>query len=222
VTLNSPIEAGFDLVEGTVNPMQAQAYAEGLAAGAVYSICKSIVDAAFALVTNANYATKVTVPVADFGQKDIGDLFAAAEAKKLGRQRSLVLNGPYAGSLIGESSLGLILATLGDQALKTASLPALMGMTSYLYSGLSANSENLGGMVIDKTAIGVVVSPIASLMGSGDADIIEDRLITEPESGITVGYRMVGDGAAGKKTVLIHAMYGVAKIKDAIVRLVTA
>jgi len=222
VTLDTPIQAGFEMVEGTVNPAQAQAYAEGLATGATFSICKAIVDAAFGLVTNANYATKVTVPVADFGQKDIGDLFAAAEAKKLGRQRSLILNGPYAGSLIGESSLGLILATLGDQALKTASLPPLMGMTSYLYSGLPSNSENLGGMVIDKTAIAIAISPVNNLLGSGDGDVMGQSLITDPDSGITVGYRMVGDGDGGKFKVLITAMYGVAKVQDAIVRLVTA
>jgi hypothetical protein len=83
-------------------------------------------------------------------------------------------------------------------------------------------SQNLGGAVIDKTAIGIAISPINSLLSAGDADVIAQSLITDPDSGITVGYRMVGDGAAGKYSVLISAMYGVAKIQDAIVRLVTA
>ena len=226
VTLNTPIQAGFEMVEGAVNASQAQAYTEGLAAGATFSICKAIVDAALGLLTKANYgdtaADKLVVPYADFGQKDLGDLLTLAEVKKLGRQRSLILNSGYAGALIGESSLGLILASLGDQALKTAVLPPLLGMTSYMYSGMPTCSENLGGAVIDKTAIAVAVSPINNLLSSGDADVINQSLITDPDSGITVGYRMVGDGDGGKYKVLISAMYGVKKIQNAVIRIVTA
>lgn len=221
-TLDSPIQASFQLTEGNVAANQLQAYAEGLAAGAIYSISKTILDAAFALLTAANYATKVTSAPGDFGQNDLGLLFSAAETKKLGRQRSLILNSTYAGQLIGESNLGLILATLGNSALTTAVLPNLLGMTSYMYSPLAGLSENLVGAVIDKTAIAVAISPIEQLVGAGEGDVIMSSLVTEPDSGITVNYKMVGNGDGGYVRGLVSAMYGVDKIQDAVVRLVSA
>lgn len=222
VTLDTPKEATFKLIEGNVTASEAQAFAEGLAAGAVYSLAKDVLDAALGLVTAANYATKYTVPAADFGMDDIGNLFTAAETKKLGRMRSLILNGAYAGQLLGNSNMGLILATLGDQALKTAALPPLMGMTSYMYSGMPTNSENLGGVVIDKTSIGVAVSPIEQLVAAGEADCLFNSLVSDPDSGLTVNYKMVGNADGGYIKGIVSVMYGVAKVQDALVRIVTA
>jgi hypothetical protein len=222
VTLATPKEAKFDLIAGAVPARQLQAYLEGLFAGAVYGIAKTVLDAALALVTAANYATKYQVSEGDFGQFHLAQIMKLAETKKLGRQRSLLLGAGYASELVGSSSLGLILATLGDQALKTAALPPLLGMTSYMYSGMPTNSENLGGAVIDKTAIAVAVSPIDQFVGAGEADCIMNRLVTEPDSGLTVNVKLVGDADAGKISGIVSAMYGVAKVQDAIVRIVTA
>lgn len=222
VTLDTPKEAAFVLKEGEVGPEEAQAYAEGLAAGAVYSLAKSILDAGFALVTAANYATKVTAAAADFGMDDLALLFAAAETKKLGRNRSLILNSAYTAQLLANSTLGLTLATIGSDALKTAVLPPLLGMQSYMYSPLATNSENLGGMVIDKTAIAIAVSPIMQLVNEGEADCIFNKRVSDPDSGLTVNYKMVGNADGGYIKGIVSVMYGVAKVQDAIVRLVTS
>lgn len=226
VTLDTPKEAAFTLIEGTVTGAQLQQYAEGLAAGAIYSLAKSVLDAAFGLVTAANYgdtdADKLIVAAADFGQGDLGTLFTKAETKLLGRQRSLILNAAYAGQLIGESNLGLILAAMGDTALKTATLPPLLGMTSFMYSGLPSNSENLGGMVIDKTSIGVAISPIEQLVAAGEGDCIMNTRVTEPDSGITVNYKMVGNADGGYVKGIVSVMYGVAKVQNALIRIKSA
>jgi hypothetical protein len=222
VTLNTPKEAKFDLIAGSVPARQLQAYLEGLFAGAVYGIAKAILDAACGLITAANYATKYTVGEGDFGQFHLAQVMKLANTQKQGRQRSLLLGSGYASELVGSSSLGLILATLGDQALKTAALPPLLGMTSYMYAGLPTNSENLGGAVIDKTAIAVAVSPIDQFVAAGEADCIMNKLVTEPDSGLTVNVKIVGDADAGKISGIVSAMYGVAKVQDAIIRIVTA
>jgi hypothetical protein len=222
ITLDTVKSAKFDLIEGNVPSSRLQSYAEGLFAGSVYSIVKALFDSALGLVTATNFATKVTCSEADFGQLKLAELMKAAEDKKLGRNRSLILNAGYASQLVGSSSLGLILATMGDQALKTAKLPPLLGMNSYMYSGLPTNSENLGGMVIDPSAIGVVMAPMGDLLSSGQGDVLENGLVSEPESGVTVNMRMTGDGDGGKLSGHITLMYGVAKIQDALVRVVTA
>jgi hypothetical protein len=222
VTLDTVRESKFDLIAGIVPAARLQAYAEGLFAGGVYAIAKEILDNTFALLTAANYATKYQVSEGDMGQFHLAQIMKAAETKKLGRQRSLLLNAGYAAELVGSSSLGLILATLGDNALKTAKLPNLIGMTSYMYSGLAALGENLGGAVIDKTAIAVAISPIEQFVAAGEADCIMNRLVTEPDSGITVNVKLVGDADGGKVSGIVSAMHGVKKIQDAAVRIVTA
>ncbi len=222
VKLDTPKEAAFKMKEGEVSASEAQSFAEGLAAGAVYSLAKDILDAAFNLVTAANYATKVTSAAADFGMDDLGLLFAAAETKKLGRVRSLILNSSYVAQLLANSQLGITLATIGSDALKTAVLPPLLGMQSYMYSGLPTNNENLGGMVIDKTSIAVAVSPIEQLVAEGEADCLFNKRVSDPDSGLTVNYKMVGNADGGYIKGIVSVMYGVAKVQDAIVRLVSA
>jgi len=222
VTLDTAREAAFSLIEGQVTASEAQAYAEGLASGAVYSIAKAVMDSAFALFTAANFSTKHVCPVSNFSSEDLGSLFQAAEKLKLGRNRSLILNAAYTSQLIGSSTLGLILATLGDAALKTAALPPLMGMSSYVYSGLPDNSENLGGIVTDKTAIAVALAPPEQLVNAGEANCIFNNRVSEPDSGVTVNYKMVGDADGGKIKGIVTLFYGVDVVRDAAVRLVTS
>lgn len=220
VTLNTPREASFSLIEGKIAPEDLQMYVEGLGKEATFAVCKDIIDTALALVTASNYATKHTVAAADFGMNDLGIVFQKAEDLKLSDDRSLILNAGYASQLFGESTLGLVLATLGDQALKTAVLPPLMGMKSYMYAGLPANSENLGGIVVDRRAIAVAIAPWSTFGQGGDT--IFDSLVTEPDSGITVNLRMIYNGDGGYLKVNVSALFGVAKVQDAIVRIVTA
>jgi len=214
------------LNEAQINSSRAEAVFGAFAAGAGYSIAKQVIDAAMALVTAANYgdadADKLVSAAADFGQNDLGLLLSKAETKKLGRDRSLILNANYAGSLIGESSLGLILATMGDTALKTAALPPLMGMTTYMYGGLPTNSENLGGFVCDKAAIAVGMAAPELLAGPGEGNLVSAEIISDPDGQVAALYKKWYDADAGTVYGSIAVLYGVAKIQDSIIRIVSA
>lgn len=227
VTLSNLYEAKWQLNEAQVNPSRAEAVFAALAAGAGYGIAKQVIDAALALVTASNYGSTagedvLTVAAADFGQNDLGELLKCAEAKKLGRDRSLVLNASYAGALIGESNLGLILATLGEQALKTAVLPPLLGMQTYMYSALPTNSENLGGFVCDKTAIAVGMAPPELLAAPGQGNLIAAEIISDADGKVSALYKRWYDADAGTVYGSIAVLYGVAKINDSVVRIVSA
>lgn len=226
VTLDTPIGAGWDAIEGQIAPPLFENYWADKAAGAVYSVAKAVVDAALALVTSGNYGNtagtdKVTVAPGDFGQADLASLWHAAENKKLGRQRSFGMNPAYAAALLGESNLGLIFANTGTNFVQTGLVPNLMGMSSWCYGAFPSNSQNLGGAIFDKTAIGAAVAPVAELAGAGQGNIGDRYIITEPNSGLSALYTQKID-AGGTISGEIAVLYGVAKIQDAIVRLVSA
>lgn len=227
VTLSNLYEAVWNLNEAQCSAERVEAVFSALAAEASYAVAKTVIDSATALVTAANVGSDagtdvITVPPADFGQNDLGALLAAAEAKKLGRERALVLNAAYAAALVGESNLGLVLATLGDQALKTAVLPPLLGMSTYMWSGLGDNSENLGGFVVDKGCIAVALAPPQALAPAGGGDLITAEIITDPDARVSALYKRWYDSGAGTVYGSIAVLYGVAFVSDHCVRIASA
>lgn len=226
ITLSTYRESSWQLNEGQINAARAPMVFASMAAEATYALVKYVIDTVMADVTAAHFGSGtndlLTVAAADFGQADLGILWQKAEAKKLGRQRSLMLNSAYTGSLIGESNLGLILATLGDRALLTAKLPSLMGFECYNYSALPTNSENLVGFVCDKAALGVALAPPEALVGAGEGNKIQDTLVTEPESLITVRYLRMADADAGYHKGRVEVLLGNDKVQDSIVRITSA
>ena len=226
VTIDTYKESSWQLNEGQANAARAPKIFAGLAAEATYAVVKYVIDAVCGLVTAANFdnadTDKLVVAPADMGMNDIGTLWQKAEDKKLGRMRSLIMNSAYTGQLIGNSNLGLILATLGDKALLTAQLPPLLGFNALNYSGLSDNSENLGGFVTDQGALGVALAPPEALVSAGEGNKISDVIITDPDSQIVVRYITMSDADAGYIKGRVEVMYGVAKIQNSVIRLLSA
>lgn len=226
VQLSNLIGAGWDATEGKISGALFESYWMDKIGGAVYSCAKSVVDAALGLVTAANYGNtegvdKLTCAYADFGQSDLALLWQYSEAKIKQRQRTFGMNAGVAGAIFGESNLGLIFANTGTNFVQTGVVPQLLGMSSFCYSGFPANSQSLAGAVFGKAAICAAIAPIDPLVAAGQGNIVERRIITEPDSGISALYTMTADGG-GTVAGEVALLYGVAKGQDAVVRLVTA
>lgn len=226
VTLSNHYAAGWDATEGSIAPPVFGPYWADKAAGAIYSLAKQVIDAALAYVTAANFGStegtdKLTVAAADFGANDLAKLWQYGATKIKQREISLGLNAAYAAALMGSTSLAQVFATNGSNFISTGVLPTLIGMNTWAYPAFPTNSENLGGAVFGRAAILVGIAPVAPLAAAGEGNIVERRIITEPDSGISVLYTMTADGA-GTINGECELLYGIAKGQDAVVRLLSA
>lgn len=225
VTLSNHYSAAWDAKESAIAGGLFQAYWADKIAGAMYSVAKQVCDAALGVLTKANFgdadADKLVVAAADFGQKDLGDLWGKAAVKIKQREISLGLNAAYTAALLGDSQLGQIFATDGSNFVKSAILPNLIGMNTWAYGAFPSNSQSLGGAVFGKAAILVGVAPVAPLAASGEGNIIDRRIITDADSGISALYTSYFTGG-GTVTGECELLYGVAKGQDAVIRVVSA
>lgn len=226
VQLSNHYAAGWDATEGSMPARLFPVFWADKAAGAVYILGKQVIDAALALVTASNYSDvagtdKLVCPPADFGQSDLALLWQYATTKIRQREMSLGLNAAYSAALMGESNLALVFANSGTNFVQSGILPTLIGMNTWAYGAFPTNSENLGGAVFGKAAILVATAPVEPLAASGEGEIIERRIITDPDSGISVLYT-TSFSHGGTVKGECELLYGVAKGQDAIVRLVSA
>lgn len=227
ITLSGYREASWQMNEGEVSAKNATVFFAELAAQRTHDLAQYIIDLVISDVTAAHFGSdaedKLVVAVADFGQADLGQLWEKCETKKLNRNRSVVLNAAYTGALIGDSNLGLLLATLGKDALATAMLPPLMGFNMYNYSGLtSPTGENLTGFACDKGALGVALAPPEALVAAGEGNKIYDAIVTDPDSKIAVRYLRMADADAGYHKGRVEVLIGHDKVQDSLVRIVSA
>jgi len=225
VTYNKFRAAGWDAVESTLRASMLPTYWADKAAGAVYGVAKDVIDTALALVTSTNYgdtsADKLVVAPASFAQEDLGLLWEKAQNKIKRQDKTFLMNSGYAGALLGQSTLGLVFATSGNNFIETGILPNLMGLKVAHYGDMPTNSQNLGGAVIGKAAIAAAIARPGFFLNSGDGDIVDRRVISDPESGLSAMYT-VKASAGGTMSGEVAMLYGVAKAQDSVVRLLSA
>jgi len=225
VTYDKFRAAGWDATESTIRASLLPAYWADKAAGAVYGVAKDVIDTALALVTAANFgdtdADKLVVAPASFAQEDMGLLWAKAQTKIKRQDKTFLMNSSYAGALLGQSTLGLVFATAGNNFIETGKIPSLMGMTVAHYGDMPTNSQNLGGAVIGRAALACAIARPGFFLKSGEGNIVERRVISDPDSGLSAMYTVKAD-AGGTLAGEVAMLFGVAKGQDSVVRLLEA
>jgi hypothetical protein len=224
VTYDTPKAAGWEATEGSFPSELLAEYWQKKIRGGVYVLAKSVIDAAFGLVTSGNYSNaegtdKLTSAIADFGVDDMANLRTYGVTKIKDGLSAIIVNSQVAGRMFYLAS-GMY-NPVQNEMYTTGKLPRQVGIDTYEYTGLPANGEGLVGMVIGKSAICAAVSYFDPLMTAGDGNIVNRSVITEPSSGLSVLYTEKAD-AGGTLSGEVQLLFGVAKGRDAIVRLVTA
>lgn len=222
VTLADPISAQWDTIDGAT---KAGTF-EALAIEGVNAAAKGALNTIFAVATGANFgnttADKLVCSSADFNMDQVGLALDKAITKKVGADKSLVLNGAYATKLLTNGTYALVLATTGDKSLQTGIMPPLMGMQSYMYSELPSNSENLVGLICGKTAIAAGMAPVKAQAQSGMGDLVFEQIVVDPETDLGFSYRVWYKSDEGKLFGRVELMITAVKVQDALVRIVSA
>lgn len=222
VQLSNHYAAGWSFNEGEVSAdLFANAWADKVS-GAVYSLAKQVIDATLALITASNFGDsegtdKLTVAIADFGMADLATLWQYGAAKIKQRQRTYLMGPAVAGAVFGESVITSAFSYNSNNLVATGNIPSLLGMPTVMYDAFPANGESLASAIVGKAALLAASAPPDSLANAGEGQLTEKRVITDPESGISVLYASTataGGSVAGECSIL----YGVAKGQNAVVR----
>jgi hypothetical protein len=225
VTLNVHKSAPWDAIEGKIGASMFASWWAAQAAGAVRGCVLAAVNSALTLIVKSTYGDventdKITQAPANFKQAELGLLIAAAARKIKGTGKSFGMNPAYWGALLGNPSLGMQLALSGLSPLQTGIIPSFAGLgKAWMLPEFPSNSQNLGGAVFGKAAIAIAAGVPSQLMGPGDGNIMDSRVITDPDSGISVLYRVKAEGG-GTVTGEVSMIYGFAAGQNSIVRLV--
>jgi len=158
-------------------------------------------------VTNANYSDSVTASATNFGVDDVATLRKEAINNNLPVENlALVLNAGHYANLIQDSAVASALAYGSSDAIKGGKVPSLFGIPSiYETNSVPANGENLEGFVAHPAGLAVAMR---YLEPSNSQEYISARVVSDPETGMVMGYREFYDPKAGVQTAVLECVYG--------------
>lgn len=159
-----------------------------------------------AIVTNANFSANSVITAANFGYDDVVDLNTALSAAKASKQRALVLNASYTGSLRKDATLTQAFASSGvnGQTVVDGTIGKVAGMGVYEFTDLPGNSENLVGFACGRDAIAVASALPSADMYVGEVDSAVDA------SGLAVQV-LKSKGTDGFLRLTATLLFGAAK-----------
>ena len=215
LTKSTPVIAGFAVTADQMSKLN-PSYWNGKAELNVETVADNILGKVAALVTPANYgdtaADKIAVTEAGFGRKAVAKIRAAAIAKQLRINRSvLALSPAYFSALLGDLDANVY---GGPEAMQSGVIPRLLGFRMIVEIPQLA----IPGFVSHPDAI-AVGSAVFRPASDKPYDSITE--IVEPETGLTMTLVEYPDGAAGDISYTVNCMIaaGVGK-EDALLRLV--
>lgn len=205
-----------DRLDSSAVELERFGYQKGadLAKEVFQDICKSI--------TNANFGSKKIALTADFDADDVADMRSTALTNNLPIEGcSLVLNNGHFTNLLKDSAVASALNYGSSDAIRGGNVPSLFGIPSvYETNSVPTNSENLQGFLAHPCGLAVAMR---YLEPSNSQEYISARRISDPKSGLVMGYREFYDAKMGVQTAVLECLYGKAKGRpEGIVRLVTA
>lgn len=220
VTASNFKGASFEAIEGTISKRVMGNWWGAQVAEATKAVAATIVDGALGLVTSTNFATEVTVTPASLSADDLASIRAAAKGKLKSMPGAFLCNSVVASRLITLQQVVLALAIADNRnSLADGKIPGgVVGYQAYEYVDMPTA---LPAAVIGQGALAVVAGAPEQLITSGEGDVAYRRIVTEPESGLSLQYTEAVF-AGGKVQCEIAAIYGAAKGIDAAVRVVTA
>ena len=180
---------------------------ETLVASAVKQLATDILQDIFLTITQANFGNPAiaAVTAANFTYKRVLDIRSAcSHAKMPVNDRSLVLDGAYYTSLLGDDVVARsFMQPLAQPGVVDAQIRRLAGFDMFETVILPDNGEKLVGFASHPSGMAVAMRylpPVAAYDESG--------AVTDPETGLTFGYLRYTEIQSNRIFVTVECLYG--------------
>ena len=185
-------------------------------------LAKAVFQDICADITNGNFSDKKVSTATAFDADDVADMRSLALGNNLPIEGcSLVLNNGHFTNLLKDSAVASALNYGSSDAIRGGNVPSLFGIPSvYETNSVPTNSENLQGFLAHPCGLAVAMR---YLEPSNTQEYISARRVSDPKSGLVMGYREFYDAKMGVQTAVLECVYGSAVGRgEGIVRLVTS
>jgi len=160
-------------------------------------------------VLQADFSTSHSVASGSFGVDDVAKLREEAVENSLPIDNcSLLLSPAYYGNLIQDSAVASALAYGSNDPIRGGNVPSLFGIPAvYESNAIPGNAENLKGMLAHPCSLAVAMR---YLEPGNSQEYISAKKVSDPETGLVMGYREFYDAKMGVHTAVLECVYGVA------------
>jgi len=185
-------------------------------------LAKAVFEDILGDVTAANFTNAITVTAANFDSDEVADLREdAIDANLPVDQCSLVLSNGYYTSLLKDTDLSHAMDYGSADVIRDGRIPSLFGIGSLHESNsIPGNSENLEGFIAHPSALACAMR---YLQPTNSKEYIATKRLTDPATGIVLGYREFYDAKLGVQTAALECMYGHVKgLGGSLIRIVSS
>jgi hypothetical protein len=177
------------------------------------ALAQSVVTGVYGLfVTTAGSASQYTASLTNLSAFTITNARtlrkALSDEKVPLTGRSLILNTTLYDSLLSQSGLLDASQFGGRDVIADGRVPRVLGMNAYESLVLPANGISLLGMAVHQNAVAVAVR---ALEPQAPSEYLAATVVTDPQSGLTLGYRRHYSPASGKHYVSFECVYGASR-----------
>ena len=206
-----------------VRVMMAQAAEDAYAVGAsvFQGVIGLIVAGTFGDVANTS---KLVVTAANFDADDVATATTMLKKRNALGDRSMILDLDYEGALLKDNAIQNASSSGSAQTLREGSTGRLLGNNVYPTNAFptALTNEDTGGIIVVPSAIALAIRPIVPQDMAAQAGL-EFASATDPETGLTLGFRRFYNTATGILWQGFEVLYGATAVQTAgAVRIVSA
>ena len=205
------VEAGKTPVNAFMAAAKEDAYAVGLSA--FQTVIGLIVAGTFGDVANTS---KKVVTAANFDADDVADLVTMLGKRNALGDKSLITDLDYYGALLKDNAIQNASAMGSSVPIREGAVTRLLGCNVYESNAFptALTNENTGAIVVVPSAIAVASRPVVPQEGAAGAGL-EFSTATDPETGLTLGYRRWYNTKTGIRWHAFEILLGAVAVQTA-------
>jgi hypothetical protein len=172
-----------------------------------FQLAKAVLQDVLSPITNANFGAAIfTGAAAGFDLDSVADIRTQCVKDGWpGEGRSMVLAADYYGAVVKVNTFQNVNEAGTASVRETGVLPNLYKFNMFECEAIPDNGENLKGFAVYPSALGVGMRYLQPQPGN---TYFEAKPLTDPETGITVGFRDWYDNNTGTRKQVFEALWG--------------